>query len=572
MQYQVGQTLTPQQTQALLSGSNPATPAPQQSSTGYQVGQTLTPAQTQALLSGNPIAPVTPPPAPNPVADVAGDIGTGIVKGIGNFASQAYTALKQQASSAFNSLQGDIEPEAAGLSGQTPQAITPANVEQAAYATGKATIGTVVDFGKLVLAATGLTPVLSTSINNIADATSDVPAVQGVATSAPVSGALDVVNHAQQAIQDWATQHPKAYSTLSNIINVAQLAAGGEAASADLAETGEDMSAMGKAMTPDSTPITVHDTEGNTIPTTPVQAISTAEKEWQSPSQFPGTRFKAAKTIASNNPDLNIPQFLAAHGVSAGDNIDEQFYDTTQTAQGLINAAGEISSLQLRPGLQAADATGSIAPTPISDIQADAVKMLGDTPQITADDEEAISATIASKLAALARKYPDGLTLTNMHDEKIKYASNGGYSEVKSNADNNNAIANRTIGSTLADMVEAKAPPELNVDGVNKELSSYYKAADYLEALNGKKAPVPPITQAIRYGARIAGAAIGSHIPGGNLVSDFVGYQVAKWAEMQAENMLAPQRAAMLDQLKLNNPSAFSQVQDYLAAHPLPQK
>lgn len=303
-------------------------------------------------------------------------------------------------------------------------------------------------------------------------------------------------------------------------------------------------------------------TVSSVIPTTPEAAINAAKTDWQRAIETAGPRFNKARAVAAQNPDLDIPNFLATHDIAPYDHVDDDIYSTEDTADKLRASAGEISRSSLRPSLQMADY--NTAPTPVSEITNTATKDLKSFPQLTADDSENINDLITKKTEALERKYPDGMSLTNMHDEKITYAANGGYKPMASAADNNSAIANRIMGGTLGRMVEEKAPSDLPVGEFNKSLSQYYKAADYLDALNGKRAPVSPVQQIIRYAARAGGALAASHLPGGNLVGDFIGYQLGKYAEMQLENMTGPMRAMYLKNLKITNPAAFDQVTEFL--------
>lgn len=297
-------------------------------------------------------------------------------------------------------------------------------------------------------------------------------------------------------------------------------------------------------------------------PATPEEALAQVEQDWTRPVEMPGPRFNKLQDVVAQNPNLDIPNFLATHDIAPYDHIDEQYYSTDSVANKLRSTAGQLSKTILRPSLQMADY--STPPTPVSQITNSATENVLHTPEVTADDQEAATRIVQEKAAALQRKYPNGMSLTDMHDEKINYQANGGYKPTASAADNLGAVANRVIGNTLASMVEEKAPDNLPVGEFNQSLAQYYKAADYLDALDGKKAPVSPITQAVRYGARALGATIGAHIPGGSLVSDFIGYQVAKYAELQLENMTGPMRAMYLKNLEITNPAAFAQVGEYL--------
>lgn len=559
----IGQTVSAGDFAALQSQSAPApTNAPP------AVGQTV-PANVFKMMQ-------TAQPAYNPtsVGNITDDVVQGIGKGIGNFASQAYQALKQTAAKSFQNLQGDIEPEAAGLSGQTDQAITPHNVEIAASALGHATVGTVSDLAQLVLSP--ITATIGTAINNTADAASDIPAVQGVATSKPVSGGLDVINNAKQAINDWATAHPSAYKQLSDIVNVAGLAAGGEAAPEEVAQTSSDASAAvnavkeGTANTIDGTVSAIKNTasklphftapDADTLQTT---IGANADKQWtQYATEHPAS---TAAKILTKSPE--VADFLGSNqGLNPAAHIEDGKFNTLDTADQLESVAGEMSARALRPSLQMADYYTPKAQ--VSDIVSGAVSDMRKSNSITDDDKDAIQALIEKKGAAISKNNPNGLDLATSHDNKITYAKNGKYSPIGTPSANRIATANRYLGSAFGKDVETRAPSEFSVHDFNDQLSHYYKAADYLRALNGKTAPVTMAKHIARGIAKFGGAVIARHLIGGDLISDFAGYQIGKFLERHLENMTEPMRGQYLENIrKTASPEELTKIQNFLDTH-----
>ena len=128
--------------------------------------------------------------------------------------------------------------------------------------------------------------------------------------------------------------------------------------------------------------------------------------------------------------------------------------------------------------------------TPVADVTKAAIEQVKSEKGVTAGDLNTAISNINKESAALKAKYPNGMSLTDMHDEKITYAQNGGYSPIKSASDNIKATANRNLGRALGGLVEKNAPENIPVEETNAYFTKYYKAADYLDTLNGKKAPV----------------------------------------------------------------------------------
>lgn len=287
--------------------------------------------------------------------------------------------------------------------------------------------------------------------------------------------------------------------------------------------------------------------------------IKGVANDWAKPVTSNNPSFSRAGKVLSKSPET--PQFLAEQGLNPFRHIEDGRYITEDSVIKLRDTAGKMSFDTLRPSLQMADY--STPKTPVSDFLAPAISRVKNTLNITAGDTSTIEGLLRKEVDALNKKYPDGMSLTDMHDEKITYAKNSGYSPIKDPAVNNKATANRALSNTLGNMVETKAPTDLNVSAFNKYLSKYYKGADYLDAINGKKAPVSLGQQVARGIARFGGAKIGSII-GGDVVSSFAGYQIGKALEHALENLTNPLRDSFLSNLKMTNPEAFAKVQEFL--------
>lgn len=290
--------------------------------------------------------------------------------------------------------------------------------------------------------------------------------------------------------------------------------------------------------------------------------VKAVAKDWESPIRENKPTFNNAKAVLEKSP--GTPQFIAEQGINPYTHIEDGKYVTSDTAEALRNTAGRMSRDTLRPSLEVADRT--TPKTPISDVKVPEKLIQSQGRGVTPDDVEVIQGKIQSKLDALQRKYPNGMSLENMHDEKITYSQNGKFSPVKDPAVDNGAIANRAISSVLGDLVEKKAPPDVPVGDFNAYLQKYYKAADYLDALNSEKAPVTTGQSIARGVAKFGGAALARHlIPGGGeLISSFAGYQIGKALEHAAENLTNPMRDSFLKNLKSTNPEAFEKVTTYL--------
>lgn len=369
-----------------------------------------------------------------------------------------------------------------------------------------------------------LAPV-SKGINAVADKLSETPLIKGAAGNqviGPGGAATYVPNEgADRVPQD-----------INNITTLLPFAAGG----------GESSGILNKARAARQE-----------------SGISSVAKDWKAPAEAPTATFNNARAVLDKSPDT--PRFLAEQKLDPNAHIEQGRFSTEDAAQALRDTAGTMSHDTLRPSLEAADKT--LPRTPIRDITNAAIEEARSQHSDTALSHEQIISNIQKESAALARKYPDGMSLTDMHDNKITYAKNGGYSPIKSALDNNTASANRSLGSALGKMVESKAPSDVPVGEFNKYLQKYYKAADYLDALHTKKAPYSTGKYIANRAASVAGAAIG-HGLGGGILGGVGGYMIGGALEHAVENIPNPLRAAFLRKLQIEKPAAYVKVQKYL--------
>lgn len=350
-----------------------------------------------------------------------------------------------------------------------------------------------------------------------------------------------------------ATQPLKNLQNLGTIANTILMAKGGQKG------TQIATNAIKDTVTSDITP------KGPDIASPEVQAkLQGVANDWAKPSTINEPKYNNARAVLEKDPEA--PKTLAQNGINPFEHIEDGKYSTEDTAQKLRDDNGKLSRDLLRPSLEIADQA-----TPKT-VMAELKPAVDDTYGVTPDDAEAIQTRLTSKLGALGRKYPEGMSLTNMLDERITYDKNGGYKAFKSNADNIDAIANRAIADTIRTTLETKGDQAgVPVSDFQAELAKNYKAADYLDALHGKKAPVSLSQSIARYGAKITGAKLAGMVGGGDIVSEFVGYHIGGALEKFVENMTNPMRDSFLKNLEKTNPPAFVKIEAYLKENSPPR-
>ncbi len=413
--------------------------------------------------------------------------------------------------------------------------------EQGANATNPLQLvegGTKLFAGAINAVAAPLAPVLApvgTAVNAVADQISNNKTIQNIAMSK--GGEV-----ASRVAED-----------VGNLATVAQLPLAAKLGAE--AKT----NAEAKALELKNKPIVETPKPIDTVTQTQLKGVA---EDWKKPTLENTAGFDKARAVLAKDPET--PQFLAEQGLNPFSHIEDGKYNTESSAIKLRDTAGKMSRDTLRPSLQMADYT--TPKTAVDEITSPSIKQASENYAVTPDDMEAIQKKIDSKVQSLQRKYPNGMSLTDMHDEGITFNQNGGYSPVKDPAVNNNAIANRALGTSLKQMVVDKAPADVPVKEFNQYLSKYYRAADYLDTLDGKKAPVSIGQSIARNVAKFGGAKLGSMIPGaGDIISTFAGYQLGKALEHALENMTNPMRDSFLKNLSITNPEAFKKVSSYIS-------
>lgn len=371
----------------------------------------------------------------------------------------------------------------------------------------------------------------------------------------PLAGAVSNI----PAVQNYAITHPNAEKDIQNATDIFNLAA--------------------LKMTP----------QGEKIPTSPSEIIANTKEilpkiqevpsklqgklqekyinqalnDWKEPIKANETKFNKATDVYNNaqKSGHDIADTLVKNKIKLDNNIENGQYATAETADQIRADAGKTSHELLRPSLQQADYT--TPKTPVSDIIKGTIEDIKNSKGLTPGNTEAQIAKATSEGEALARKYPDGMSLTDMHDNKITYASNGKYSPVGDVNVNNAAGVNRAFGRTMGHLVETKAPPELPVHKFNAELTKQYQVADYLDMLDKKKVPQSILSKIAKTTAKVIGAATG-HGLGGGLLGGVGGYHIGGMVESMFENMPNPVKGYFLDSLSKTNPEAFNAVRNYL--------
>jgi len=300
------------------------------------------------------------------------------------------------------------------------------------------------------------------------------------------------------------------------------------------------------------------------------QMAQNAEADaWKRPSTKATGYNKAADIYKNAEAQGNdISQKLANSGVKISDHVEttstgRKVFDTSDTADKIRADAMKTSNEMLRPALEKADASGEVPKTPVKDLINEAKNNIQNDKSVPEENKQALISKINRAQQALQSAHPDGLSLTDLHNEKIVRDLNSKYSPVGDIGTNMEAVKNKAIGDAARGMVEDKAPEGIPVKEFNKALSEQHQMANYLDALHGKSVPQSLLSKVSKWTAKVAGAGVGGSL-GGGVMGDLAGYHLGGVVESMLENIPAKVRGSLLDNLKESNPEAFDKVKAYL--------
>jgi hypothetical protein len=296
--------------------------------------------------------------------------------------------------------------------------------------------------------------------------------------------------------------------------------------------------------------------------------INQAKQDFIAPTKTNTAGFNKATDILSNAAKTghDIPQTLVDNGVTLAKIVENGKYNTSDIADMLRQDTGKLSHDLLRPSLE--QANYSTQRVPVSDIVESAKQQIQKDSTILGEQKDTLASKLDAVESALNKQYPDGLSLTDLHDEKILRGANAKLSPIGDISTNLEAMKNRQLSSTLKSLVEEKAPSNVPVKEFNAELHKRYQAADYLDALDTKKVPTSIAQKAAQTVAKVIGATIGEKATGG-LLGGVGGYHLGGLLERYVQNMPDPIKNYFLDNLKQKNPTAFEQVKNALSENDL---
>ncbi len=425
--------------------------------------------------------------------------------------------------------------------------------------------------------APGFTQSIGSNLQDMVSKISSVPVVMKDAAGNPKDITIgDIFQGGADTWNKFKQSNPAQAADIENTLNIAATLAGGAGAKKATTETADTLTGITSKLPDIVTPIEKTASEAG-------QAISqkagevagkvggklqdkylTQElKGWTEPTTINKPAFNKATEIYKNASSMghNIGDTIVKNKINLADHIENGVYNTVDTADKIRTDASKMSSDLLRPSLRKADLT--VPKTPVDELINSSINNITKNKSITQETKDSLIEELNKTKNALQKKFPDGMGLEDLHDEKIVRDMNAKYSPIGDIATNNQAIKNKAVADSARNLIESKAPSDIPVKEFNNELKKQYQAADYLEALNSKKVPQSIASKIAKTTAKVVGATVG-HGMGGGILGGVGGYHIGGMIEGLFENMSNPIKKYFLQNLEATNPEVFSKLKDYL--------
>jgi len=407
--------------------------------------------------------------------------------------------------------------------------------------------------------AGSLNDIIGEGLKSAIDAAPDFvkqPVHNAISSFLSTEGGKAVVDAAKQGAEAYASfkqAHPEIAKDAESVLNIAQFIP-----SAKVAEVAAETGIKGATKAVEA--------GGNAVRN---KAISSVKDAWAKPASMPkGFKKAAAIFKRAEGSGHDIPETLMSNGVLPSEHIANGVFDTADTADSIREQAMKTSHDLLRPAIS--QASPHVPRTPVSDIVSAAKSTVERDRSMVQETKDALLSKLEHAQSSMEKKYPNGMSLEDLHDEKIVRGMNTKRSPIGDVSANMEAQKNEALRDVLKTAVEEKAPPEIPVKEFNDVLTKQNRAADYLEALHGIKVPTSLLGKISKGAAKIAGAGVGGAL-GGGVMGNVGGYHMGGMIEELLSNIPGKMRDSVLKNLETTNPKAFAKVSEYLKTeHPIP--
>lgn len=280
------------------------------------------------------------------------------------------------------------------------------------------------------------------------------------------------------------------------------------------------------------------------------------------PTKMSGPTFKEATAVNTDalKRGIDLQKLAQDNKIYASDHVVDGKFSTADTVSALRDEAMNGGKEILRPALAAADP--SVQAIPLSEVRNQMIARINKIPDARLSPEQKLkfAQNIAKEYgpgSVTAASHPNGYNLTNLYDAKLQTSSNlykG--NTLQSISDSLTAQQKQLESQVFGDLLKKTAPKELGLDKYFKAQEGKFVLSNYLESLNGKKAPQSLFQRALKKTAQLGGATTGANI--GGPFGMFSGYQFGGIMADTFSNASNPVKIAFLKSIGKTEPEIYS--------------
>lgn len=267
---------------------------------------------------------------------------------------------------------------------------------------------------------------------------------------------------------------------------------------------------------------------------------------------------------------IDLKKVAADNKVYASEHITDGKFDTKDVADALRSETAGNGPDILRPALT--EAAPSVPRVPISDVRNKMISKVLSAPDsaISAEQKKSFIQKIMKEYgdnSVTAASHPNGYDLTNLYDSKLQTSSKiykpskgGGLPSISDSLTSQQKLIESQV---FDDILRKTAPKELGLDPYFKAQQSRFALADYLQALDGSKAPQTLFQRGVRRAAQLSGATTGSMVAGP--FGMFSGYQFGGVVADTFASASNPVKVSFLKSIGKTEPEAYQIMKDYVS-------
>lgn len=288
------------------------------------------------------------------------------------------------------------------------------------------------------------------------------------------------------------------------------------------------------------------------------------------PTTKGGTRYKVSTEIVKDaeRRGIDVAKKMADNKIYASDNITDGVYDTKDTAQALLDETKSHGNEIIRPALREAQA--GVPTRSIQEVRGKIIDKIYADGSLTPAQKAKFIRKVNIEYGDFspeAKTFKNGYNLEDLYNSKLKRVSGvyktpkgGGVSTISDAL----TIQQKKIEAEVFNSILKDATPkEVGLDPYFKAQEENFVLSNYLNSLNGKRAPVSLFQRATRRAGQLAGGVLGFKAAGP--IGIFSGYQFGGMMNDTFASLPNPLKVKYLLTIPKKTPAIFDLIKQYTA-------